>query len=429
MKIKVLVIDDSAVVRQTMTDILSSDPEIEVVGTASDPIFAIRKIESDKPDVLTLDIEMPRMDGLTFLRRMNLTANPIPVVICSSKVEAGSDNAFKALEYGAAELILKPQIGTKQFLMESQIRICDAVKAAYCARNKINVRKTILREDSVKDALKFASSVAPKLDADVILEKGPAPLTLDTTEKVVVVGASTGGTEALKDFCSRIGVCKANSEVQIAYLEACLLIGLKLYTNGVLIVGLSEIEDIENNKVKPYENTEIREGDTIIQIDNKEIDSVNTLKEIVNKSNGKTLNLVLVRDGTVLTSNIVPVKVGSSEYKLGLWVRDAATGVGTITYYDAAGVYQLTDVIDRLMTTNKNNLKVLLLNIASTINPDIIVIGGGVMNARAKFLDEVIRDFRNEAHPFIKHTLIDVAKFEEPGIVGAALMAKQKYGL
>ena len=97
MKIKVLVIDDSAVVRQTMTDILSSDPEIEVVGTASDPIFAIRKIESDKPDVLTLDIEMPRMDGLTFLRRMNLTANPIPVVICSSKVEAGSDNAFKAL--------------------------------------------------------------------------------------------------------------------------------------------------------------------------------------------------------------------------------------------------------------------------------------------------------------------------------------------
>ena len=112
------------------------------------------------------------------------------------------------------------------------------------------------------------------------------------------------------------------------------VIGLKLYTNGVLIVGLSEIEDIENNKVKPYENTEIREGDTIIQIDNKEIDSVNTLKEIVNKSNGKTLNLVLVRDGTVLTSNIVPVKVGKSEYKLGLWVRDAATGVGTLTYYN-----------------------------------------------------------------------------------------------
>ncbi|MBQ3025756.1 MAG: chemotaxis response regulator protein-glutamate methylesterase [Spirochaetaceae bacterium] len=242
MKIKVLVIDDSAVVRQTMTDILSSDPEIEVVGTASDPIFAIRKIESDKPDVLTLDIEMPRMDGLTFLRRMNLTANPIPVVICSSKVEAGSDNAFKALEYGAAELILKPQIGTKQFLMESQIRICDAVKAAYCARNKINVRKTILREDSVKDALKFASSVAPKLDADVILEKGPAPLTLDTTEKVVVVGASTGGTEALKDFLEMLPV-DAPGMVIVQHMPEHFTASFAKRLDGLCKVTVKEAED------------------------------------------------------------------------------------------------------------------------------------------------------------------------------------------
>ena len=91
MSIKVLIIDDSAVVRQTMTEILSSDPEIQVIGTASDPLFAVRKIKEDRPDVITLDVEMPRMDGLTFLRRINEMSNPIPVVICSSKVEAGSE--------------------------------------------------------------------------------------------------------------------------------------------------------------------------------------------------------------------------------------------------------------------------------------------------------------------------------------------------
>ena len=111
------------------------------------------------------------------------------------------------------------------------------------------------------------------------------------------------------------------------------VIGLKLYTNGVLIVGMSEIEDSNKNKIKPYEKIDIKEGDTIIQIDDKEIDSVRTLKQVVNKSEGKSLCLSLVRDGTVFTSNITPAKVGKAEYRLGLWVRDAATGVGTLTYY------------------------------------------------------------------------------------------------
>lgn len=112
------------------------------------------------------------------------------------------------------------------------------------------------------------------------------------------------------------------------------VIGLKLYTNGVLIVGMSEVEDFQNKKVKPYETTEIKEGDTIIQIDEEEIDSVKTLKSVVNKSEGKELKLTLVRDGTVLTSNIIPAQISKNEYKLGLWVRDAATGVGTLTYYN-----------------------------------------------------------------------------------------------
>jgi two-component system chemotaxis response regulator CheB len=102
-KIKVLIVDDSAVVRQTLLSILSSDPQIEVLGTAADPIFAARKIAQEIPDVITLDIEMPRMDGLTFLRRL-MSLHPIPVVVISSLTEKGTETALKALEYGALRL-------------------------------------------------------------------------------------------------------------------------------------------------------------------------------------------------------------------------------------------------------------------------------------------------------------------------------------
>ena len=112
------------------------------------------------------------------------------------------------------------------------------------------------------------------------------------------------------------------------------IIGLKLYTNGVLIVGMSEIENINNEMERPFENVDIKEGDTIIKVNEIEIDSIESLKEEVNNSNGNTINLTLVRDGSVLTSNIIPTKTEEDEYKLGLWVRDAATGVGTITYYE-----------------------------------------------------------------------------------------------
>lgn len=112
------------------------------------------------------------------------------------------------------------------------------------------------------------------------------------------------------------------------------IIGLKLYTNGVLIVGMSEIENINNEMERPFENVDIKEGDTIIKINETEIDSIESLKEEVNNSNGNLINLTLVRDGTILTSNIIPTKTEEDEYKLGLWVRDAATGVGTITYYE-----------------------------------------------------------------------------------------------
>ncbi len=184
-KIKVLIVDDSAIVRQTLSELLSSDPQIDVMATASDPYFAAKKISEQVPDVITLDIEMPKMDGLTFLQKI-MIQHPIPVVICSSLSEKGSASALKALEYGAVEIITKPRLGTKQYLEESRMHICDIVKAA---------ASTNLRRVSAR-----LIEVQPKLTADVIIAKSNNKAMIKTTEKVVVVGASTGGTEALRTF-------------------------------------------------------------------------------------------------------------------------------------------------------------------------------------------------------------------------------------
>jgi len=183
-KIRALIVDDSALVRQTISEILSSDPEIEIMGTAADPFAAAEKIAREVPDVITLDIEMPRMDGITFLQKI-MSQHPIPIVICSSMAEKGSDNAFRALEHGAVEIIEKPKVGTRQYLLESRILFCDTVKAAAKARRRPvgTIRK-----------------IEPKLTADAVLPGPNKPSVIQTTERVVVVGASTGGTEALKLF-------------------------------------------------------------------------------------------------------------------------------------------------------------------------------------------------------------------------------------
>lgn len=182
-KIRVLIVDDSAVVRQTLAEILSSDPQIEVMATAADPYVAAERIRAEVPDVITLDVEMPRMDGITFLQKI-MSQHPIPVVMCSSLTEERSETALKALEYGAVEIILKPRLGIRQFLEESKVLICDAVKAASLAR--LTPIRTSMRK------------VAPKLTADAVLEKPDSRAMIRTTDKVVAVGASTGGTEALR---------------------------------------------------------------------------------------------------------------------------------------------------------------------------------------------------------------------------------------
>jgi two-component system, chemotaxis family, protein-glutamate methylesterase/glutaminase len=187
-RIKVLVIDDSALVRQTLCEILNSDPEIEVVGTAADPFMAAERMRTIVPDVITLDIEMPRMDGLTFLQKL-MSQHPIPVVMCSSLADGGSESALKAMEYGAVDIITKPRMGTKQFIEESRIMICDVVKGAAATRSA-----------HLRPARSTLKEISPKYSADVIIDKPNSKAMLQTTEKVVVVGASTGGTEALRIF-------------------------------------------------------------------------------------------------------------------------------------------------------------------------------------------------------------------------------------
>ena len=181
-KISVLVVDDSAVVRQTLTDIFESDPGIEVMATAEDPLIAAKKLRSRVPDVITLDVEMPRMDGITFLEKL-MSQHPIPVVICSSLVEANSETTLRALEAGAVDIVQKPRMGARQFLEESRVLITDAVKAAARARpRQINARRPVAE---------------PKLSADAVLPKAEAAMAR-TTDKVMVIGASTGGTEAVR---------------------------------------------------------------------------------------------------------------------------------------------------------------------------------------------------------------------------------------
>ncbi|HLJ46057.1 MAG TPA: chemotaxis response regulator protein-glutamate methylesterase [Bryobacteraceae bacterium] len=190
-KVRVLIVDDSATVRQTLRDILASDPRIDVMGAAPDPYAAVRRIKEEVPDVITLDIEMPGMDGLTFLDRI-MEQHPIPVVICSSLTMHGSETALAALEKGAIEIITKPKLGTREFLEESRVRICDAVKSAALARFG-KTRPRIATRASTP-------AIAPKLSADAVIAKPDSGAMIQTTEKVVVVGASTGGTEALRAF-------------------------------------------------------------------------------------------------------------------------------------------------------------------------------------------------------------------------------------
>jgi two-component system chemotaxis response regulator CheB len=181
---KVLIVDDSAVVRQTMQKILDEDPDLEVIATASDPFVAAERIRKQVPDVITLDVEMPRMDGITFLRRL-MAQRPIPVVMCSTLVGERTETLAQALEAGAVDVVLKPQLGVKEFFEDACIRLRDTVKAAAQAR---------------VSALQPARKVEKKLKPDAMLPPPTQGAMARTTERIIAIGASTGGTEALREI-------------------------------------------------------------------------------------------------------------------------------------------------------------------------------------------------------------------------------------
>jgi two-component system chemotaxis response regulator CheB len=190
-KIRVLIVDDSATVRQTLAGILEADPQIEVLGVASDPYVAARRIRDEIPDVITLDVEMPRMDGITFLRKL-MAQHPVPVVMCSSLTEAGSETLLQALAAGAVDVILKPKMGVAEHLAEQRIRICDAVKAA--ARARVSGRSS----PPSPELRALSGAVQEKLTADAMLPPPSGRAMARTTESIVCIGASTGGTESLR---------------------------------------------------------------------------------------------------------------------------------------------------------------------------------------------------------------------------------------
>lgn len=190
-RIKVMIVDDSAVVRQVVSQALATDPGIEVIGVASDPIFALQKMKATWPDVLVIDIEMPRMDGITFLKRI-MAEHPTPVVVCSSLAEQGTQAAFEALAAGAISIITKPKSGLKSFLEDASNDIVQAVRSAARA-NMRAVRSNGLPA--------FNHS---KLSADAVLSAGSHRALEKTTDKVVAIGTSTGGTQALEAVLTRL---------------------------------------------------------------------------------------------------------------------------------------------------------------------------------------------------------------------------------
>ena len=182
MKIKVLIVDDSALIRSVMAEIVNSQPDMEVVGTAPDPLVAREMIKQTNPDVLTLDVEMPKMDGLDFLEKL-MRLRPMPVLMVSSLTERGSEITMRALELGAVDFVTKPKISIQSGMREYTEMIADKIRAASKARIR-------------------ARTLAPH-GAPAAPGTAPLPILrnpLLSSEKLIIVGASTGGTEAIREF-------------------------------------------------------------------------------------------------------------------------------------------------------------------------------------------------------------------------------------
>jgi len=195
MTIKVMIVDDSAVVRQVLQQQLDKYRDIEIIATAPDPIFALEKLKTLSPDVIVLDIEMPRMDGLTFLRHIMQT-RPIPVIICSTLTEAGAEVTLQALSAGAFAVVTKPKTGLRDYIVDSSEDLAAVIKDAAAAR--MDRMRTSAPAAARSNAPKSDLPVRPKLSADEILAAPSSSMNVPMTEKFIAIGCSTGGTQALE---------------------------------------------------------------------------------------------------------------------------------------------------------------------------------------------------------------------------------------
>jgi two-component system, chemotaxis family, protein-glutamate methylesterase/glutaminase len=188
-EIRVLIVDDSAVVRQVLTAVLDKDPRITVIGAAADPIYAMKRMNQEWPDVVVLDIEMPRMDGITFLKKL-MSVRPTPVVVCSTLTEAGAQTTMQALAAGAVAVVTKPRAGLKGFLETDEGDLVHAVRAAAaCDMRRARAVLTALRS-----ADRASSGAGSTTHAEPVTHRAMST----TTDRIVAVGVSTGGTQALE---------------------------------------------------------------------------------------------------------------------------------------------------------------------------------------------------------------------------------------
>lgn len=224
-RIKVLIIDDSALVRALLSKLLGADSQLEVIGTAPDAFVARDKIKALKPDVLTLDVEMPRMDGLQFLRNL-MRLHPMPVVMCSSLTERGADVTLAALELGAIDFVTKPKVDLSHMLEDYADELIEKVKVAASARVR---------------PLLAAAGTAP-----AVAQRSIESLRFMTTDQIVAIGASTGGTEAIRVLLSQLPshspgivvtqhIPRAFSAQFAARLNACSALSVQEATDGALI--------------------------------------------------------------------------------------------------------------------------------------------------------------------------------------------------
>lgn len=202
-----MIVDDSSTARRILTDIVNRGQNMEVIAAVADPFEAVAQLKRETPDVMILDVQMPRMDGITFLKKL-MVQHPLPVIMCSSLTEEGSKTSFECLENGAVEIIGKPRAATKEVMHELEMRIHDVIRSAAVARFRSRSGGLVSSRSEAKvPAAPFVPRA--KLSPDEVLlppRPGSASQIPATAQKIIAVGASTGGTDAIKVFLEKMPV-------------------------------------------------------------------------------------------------------------------------------------------------------------------------------------------------------------------------------